>query len=779
MATDSAPFNKSNSQDILLPTGESFFGLLTYLPRQEVEEIEDAFKLAEKEHGDAKRKSGEPFICHPLTVASYLAEYYADTPTLIAALLHDVAEDAEVTVRDIEHRYGSEVSRIVDGVTKFDKVTGEAKLGKKLSKQELTTATHYKLFKTMENDLRVGVVKVFDRLHNMRTLKYMPPHKQKEKARETLQVYAPLSNKLGMWQIKNELEALALDILYPSRYEQFVKVLKTQNERNKAEFPELEADLSKAVEDAKIELIRITEAPVDTSGAFKVWQEEQESKIRFAPPQPVILLKNEIDCYTALGHIHARWRPVAGQFDDYISARRHNLYRSLHTTVIYKGRRVKIRIRTLEMQLESQNGILSRWTDTKSMPIWAQEAEKKVSNVFNRLPEVDEEDESTTYAEKVRHILDDVFENQITVFTPNGDALELPRGATAVDFAYRIHTEVGHSCRGVLVNSERQPLTYILQDGDSILIEKELDEAKPHPQFAWLDENLGYIRTRTGRQGARRWFKKLPLSMAQQIGHTMLQNELKALGLSYFSHTDIAQKMNYKNKQALFQALGRVEILVADVSNTLMKDLWEAENEAGQTVFAYKNEFVSSQAVFSQDGQMYIIEHSGDRKLKLCTVCQPRPGDSIIGVILHKEQVTVHTEGCRLLNPDAMQGGKTIQLRWGAEIDQSHRAITLRVYAHDREGLINDITNLFKKDKININFLWSKTEQFKALIIFSADVTNTETVVSFLHRANHLSNVIHATYMGPTQRDHVIPENFFDSNPDCAMKQLEKIYLED
>ncbi|MEM9773471.1 MAG: HD domain-containing protein [Chloroflexota bacterium] len=779
MATDTAPFDNSSSQDILLPTGESFFALLTYLPRQEIEEVEDAFKLAEEEHGDAKRKSGEPFICHPLTVASYLAEYYADSPTLIAALLHDVAEDAEVTVRDIEHRYGSEVSRIVDGVTKFDKVTGEAKLGKKLSKQELATATHYKLFKTMENDLRVGLVKIFDRLHNMRTLKFLPFYKQEEKARETLQVYAPLANKLGMWQIKNELETLALDILYPSRFKQFCKALDDQKQRNEAEFPALEKDLTEAVEKAKIELVKITEAPIDTSGAFRIWREEQESKIRFAPPQPVILLKNEIDCYTALGHIHGRWRPVAGQFDDYISASRHNLYRSLHTTVIYKGRRVKIRIRTLEMQLESQNGILSRWTDTMSMPIWAQEAEKKVSNVFNRLPELDEEDESTAYAEKVRHILDDVFENQITVFTPNGDAIELPRGATAVDFAYRIHTEVGHGCRGVLVNSERQPLTYVLQDGDSILIEKEPDEAKPHPQFAWLDENLGYIRTRTGRQGARRWFKKLPLSMARQIGRTMLQNELDGMGLPYISSADIARKMNFKSEGDLFQALGRVEILVADVSNKLLTDLWDAEDEAAQTVYAYKNEFVSSQAVFSKDGDMYIIEHSGDRQLQLCTLCQPRPGDSIVGAISRKEQVMVHTEGCRLLTPDTRQGGKTIQLRWGAETDRAHRAVTLKIYAHDREGLLNDITNLFKIDKININFLWSKTEHFKALIIFSADVTNTTEVVGFLHRANHLSNVIHAAYMGPTHSDHVIPEKFFDGNPECNLKELEKTYVEE
>ncbi|MEM8862721.1 MAG: TGS domain-containing protein [Chloroflexota bacterium] len=613
----------------------------------------------------------------------------------------------------------------------------------------------------------------------MRTIKHLPFFKQEEKARETLQVYAPLANKLGLWQIKNELESLSLEILYPSRFKQFKKALSLQDERNESEFPDLKPDLTEVIKNAEIELVKIISAPVDVSGAFRVWQEEQEAKIRFAPPQPVILLKNEIDCYTAMGHIHAQWRPVAGQFDDYISASRHNLYRSLHTTVIYKGRRVKIRIRTLEMQLESQNGILSRWTDTKSMPIWAQEAEKKVSNVFNRLPEVDEEDESLAYAEKVRHILDDVLENQITVFTPNGDAIEVPRGATAVDFAYRIHTEVGHGCRGVLVNSERQPLTYILQDGDSILIEKEPDEAKPHPQFAWLDDSLGYIRTRTGRQGVRRWFKKLPLSMARQIGRNMLKNELDIIGLPYISYSDIAKKLNFKSEKMLFIALGRVELTVSEVSTKLMSDLWAQEDKSGRTVYDYKNEFISSQAVFSADGDMFIIEHSGDRQLKLCEICQPRPGDSILGAISRKDHVTVHAEGCRLLTPDTMRGGNALKLRWGAETSQPRRAVTLRVYAHDREGLLNDITNLFKQDKININFLWSKTEHFKALIVFSADVADTNEVVGFLHRANHLSNVIHAAYMGPTLNDHIIPETFFAGNPECNLKQLEEIYTEE
>lgn len=758
------------------PDGESFFALLSYLPRQDIDEIQDAFELARDEHGDTRRKSGELFICHPLTIASYLAEYYADSPTLIAALLHDVAEDADVTVQDITHRYGSEVGRIVQGVTKFDKVTGRAKLGRELSKKELNTATHYKLFETMMSDVRVGIVKVFDRLHNMRTIRFMPFHKQEEKALETLSVYAPLAHKLGMWQIKNELETLSYEIVSATRFRLFKQALKEKAERNQQDFPDLITDLTRVISDAGVELVQIVESPEDISGSFRIWEEEQETHIESEPPKPVILLKNEIDCYTALGHLHATWRPVSGKFDDYISASRHNLYRSLHTTVVYNGRRVKIRIRTLEMQLESQNGVLSRWTDTRNMPIWARETEQKVDKIFNQFQEIYDKGDDNEFDEKVQHILDDVFNNQITVFTPNGDEIELPRGATPVDFAYLIHTEVGHACRGALVNLERQPLTYELQDGDSVMIEKEADEAKPHPQLAWLDEDLGYIQTRTGRRGVKQWFKKLSEKMACQIGRNMAKNELFILNQSDLPSTEACKILNYETPEDLFTALGRTELSISEFSNQILASLWGEGVEDDEKEDDYKNGLLTSQAVFSADNELFIIEHTGDRELELCPICKPRPGAPIIGAILNKNLVKIHTDGCRLLTPDTMRGGNALRLRWGHEKEKETRAITMRVYAHDRDGLLNDITSLFKRDEININFLWSKTESFKALIIFSANIGNTEQIVRFLHKAHDLKNVIHAGYMGQTRKDHFSPETFLKENPDSDLPNLGDVF---
>ncbi|MFT7585794.1 MAG: guanosine-3',5'-bis(diphosphate) 3'-pyrophosphohydrolase [Cellvibrionaceae bacterium] len=765
---DGSPFEDS------LPDGETLFSMLSYLPRQDIDEIRDAFELARKEHGDARRKSGEPFICHPLTIASYLAEYYADSPTLIAALLHDVAEDADVTIQDITHQYGSEVGRIVEGVTKFDKVTGQARLGRELSKQELNTATHYKLFETMMSDVRVGIVKIFDRLHNMRTIRFMPFHKQEEKARETLSVYAPLADRLGMWQIKNELETLSYEIISTTRFRQFQQALRDKSERNSRDFPDLIEDLTHVITKAGLEIVQIVESPEDVSGAFRIWEEEQEIRIISRPPQPVILLKNEIDCYTAMGHLHAAWRPVSGKFDDYISASRHNLYRSLHTTVVYNGRRVKVRIRTLEMQLESQNGVLSRWTDTRNMPIWARQTEQKVDKMFNQFQEAYEGGDEGEFDEKVQSILDDVFNNQITVFTPNGDEKELPRGATPVDFAYRVHTEVGHACRGALVNSERQPLTYELQDGDSVLIEKETEKSKSHPQLAWLDEDLGYIRTRTGRRGTKHWFKRLSSKMACKIGRSMVENELWILNQPKRPFAEVCKILNFNTSKELFTALGRTELSISEFSNRMLTWLWEEE---AYTDCDYRNENLSSQAVFSADDEMFVIEQTGDRELQLCEICNPRPGDPIVGAILQENFVTIHADGCRLLTPDAMRGGNALQLRWGVETDKETRAITMRVYAHDRDGLLNDITSLFMEDEININFLWSKTEQFKALIIFSADIREAAQVIRFLHKVHDLKNVIHADYMGQTQLDHIIPEKFFAENPDFNFQGLENLFI--
>ena len=729
---------------------DTFLSQLSYLPHTEAIDVKRAFDLARLEHGEERRKSGELFFTHPVTVASYLADYHADSPTLIAALLHDVAEDTTVSVKEIENRFGPEVAHIVNGVTKFDRVTAKARLGRELSKAELQRATLYKLFETMAADLRVGVVKIFDRLHNMRTIQALPYRKQSEKARESMLVYAPLANKLGMWRIKNQLECLSLSVLFPDRFRKFQDALNARKKSYRITFPELKSDLRHALREADIAPISIIDAPDDISEGFDIWQSEQEARISDAPPSIVILLDKEIDCYTALGHIHAHWRPVAGKFDDYIAARRHNLYRSLHTTVIYKGRRVKVRIRTLSMQIESQDGILSHWTDSKAVSAWPDDAKQKVDSLFHQFQNGVSED-VRDFDDRVQHILDDVFKNQIIVYSPKGKMIELPKGATPVDFAYQIHTEIGHSCRGVLVNGERQPLTHVLQDGDSVFI----DRHGQSPPLAWLDEDLGYVHTRTARLAIRRWFRRLPKEIAIEKGRYLLEMELRAIQLEMTPHEDIAQLCRYPSTDKLYLAIGRADLSPSKMATQILTAIWEQnESESGESL--------NGQAIFTDEGDLYIIENAGERALHRCKTCKPRPGDKIVGFIRKDNKVTVHSEGCRLLAPDEIRG-RCLKLRWGEEMQNADltRHVSFQILAYDRDGLIHEITQIIKDDSINISMLWSHVINFQATIVFSAEMRTPYQVIRFLHRVQEMKNVIYAYYLGRTSEEHIIPERFF------------------
>ena len=323
------------------PEGHQFFNqIATYLSLPDRQRVREAFELARREHGDERRLSGELFFTHPLTVAHYLAEYYGDAPTLIAALLHDVAEDTSVSVQEIERQFGEEVGRLVDGLTKFDRVTAKAKLGRELSPQEVKSATHFKLFEMMTGDVRIGIIKIFDRLHNLRTIQAMPPHKQQEKARETLLVYAPLANRLGMWLVKNELQELSLEVLDVFRYHIILKRIRQHEEKHQYLVENIRQQLTTLFAAQGVPVTDILFAKQDVHDIYRDWKACGGGEIPReleAPPCIVILLENVPACYLALGHIHSLWRPVPGVFDDYIAAPRDNSYRSLHTTVTYKG----------------------------------------------------------------------------------------------------------------------------------------------------------------------------------------------------------------------------------------------------------------------------------------------------------------------------------------------------------------------------------------------------------------------------------------------------------
>jgi guanosine-3',5'-bis(diphosphate) 3'-pyrophosphohydrolase len=713
------------------PDGRIFFDqIATYLSLEDRKRVRRAFELARREHGDDRRKSGELFFTHPLTVAYYLSEYYVDASALIAALLHDVAEDTSVSIEEIEAKFGAEVAKIVDGLTKFDRLTAQAELGRELTADEVKDATLRKLFAMMTGDVRVGIVKIFDRLHNMRTIKAMPRHKQREKAQETLNVYAPLANRLGMWLVKNELQTLSLEVLEPAYYQALEAYIVRREAEQEAEFQAIAQKITSDLNQNGVQVVDVLTVPLDFYEQYKQMKARGQMSLSRdveLPTRLVVLLKDTPGCYLAVGRIHALWRPVQGEFDDYIAAPRENLYRSLHTTVVYNGRQIKIRFRTSGMHIESQMGVLSQWLNNFNMPLWSREVSTRIEEMLATISESIQQD-GQEISEGVRTVLDDIFTDQIMAYTPNGEMRELPLGATPVDFAYTIHTEIGHGCRGAVINGVQVPLNYTLEDGDSVHILRHGSQ----PQRAWLDETLGYLKTSAAKAAVRRWYRRLPHEKAVHQGKELLQAELDMMGLGDYSHLLVASWFGYTRPQELYHALGRAEILPTAVATKVITDTWAQQptSEADR------------QAVTSRDGEWFIIENAGGRHLRICGTCNSRPGDRIVGFIRKDGGVTVHSISCPLLRHDDLQRGRLLKLRWGDETEKSGQPIAIRIEVHDRDGLLSEIATLMRDEQINITMICSRTVMHKATIILGFDVSSSLQLVSIMHTIQAMVNVI-------------------------------------
>lgn len=716
------------------PDGQVFFAqIATYLSLEDRKRVRDAFDLARREHGDVCRLSGELFFTHPLTVAYYLSEHYVDASALIAALLHDVAEDTSVSVAEIEAQFGLEVGKIVDGLTKFDRVTAQAELGRKLTADEVKDATLRKLFGMMANDVRVGIVKVFDRLHNMRTIKSMPPHKQEEKAQETLNVYAPLANRLGMWKVKNELQKLSLEIVEPEHFRELQTYIEWREAEQDEQFQAIAQKILSDLNQNDVQVVEVSTAPINIYELYQYLKARGQTRLSREsefPTRIVVMLKDLPDCYLALGRIHALWRPVPGEFDDYIAAPRENLYRSLHTTVVYKGRQIKIRFRTLGMHIESQMGVLTKWVGSFTMPLWPREVSNRIDEMLSAISESIDQGGQDMGGD-MQAILDDVFRDQIVVYTPNGEMRELPRGATALDFAYTIHTEVGHGCRAATVNGNDVPPNYQLQDGDSVKILRR----GSHPQRAWLDENLGYLHTTVAKAAVRRWFRRLPRKQAVEQGRELLRGELAMLGLTDYSHLLVASWFGFTRPEEIYHALGRAEILPTAVAGKVLTDSW-AQQPTSET---------DQQVVTSHDGEWFIIENTGGRLARMCGTCNPRPGDRIVGYIRTDGGVTTHGISCALLRHDDMRGGRLLKLRWGDEAKKNAQPVSMRVDVHDRDGLLSEIANLMRDEQINITLLCSRSidrhGRRQATIILGFAVEGVRQLVGIVHRIQAMVNV--------------------------------------
>jgi len=711
--------------------GLEFFELIQgYLPLEDRSQVKEAFDLARRVHGDQHRRSGEPFFTHPLAVAYYLAMFKLDAPTLMAALLHDVAEDTYVSLEEIEEQFGGEVMRLVDGVTKLKEVSAEFSRGPELSPEEIRDASLHKMFEAMTGDVRVVLIKLFDRFHNMLTIGAMPRRKQEEKARETLYVYAPLANRLGIWWLKSELEAFSFQVLDAESFDNISQKVESLIHRRQAIYGRISEQILELLVENGLKVNDVKPSDHSVSSVYKSLADKADSvspnRVDF-PLRFTVLLEDEPSCYLALGLIHKCWRPVPGQFDDYIAAPRENLYRALHTTVIYSdGEPLKIRFRSAAMHEVSEIGVLARWVYAGS-PLWTQGVAKQVDALISEINKSISL-EAQTFSSAVKGLVEDVFSQQIMVYTPDGDVIELPQGATAVDFAYAIHSEVGNQCQNAYVNDEPYPLNKPLKDGDRVRIGKS---GWGRVQRTWLDEDLGFIKTSRAKAQVRRWFRRISDETALKQGQELLEGELTLIGMGSYSHKTVAKILEFDKPEKLYYALGRADILPTQVATMVLEKDWHDE--------PIRN---VGHVVRSESGQEFVVTNTTEKDLRLCKACKPRPGDTILGFLRAGGGVTVHKEGCYALRPDP-QTKSQLKLSWGREGSYQVRKFTMQVDVFDRSGLIYELSELLNSEEINISTINTPpgNGNGRLHVVLTIEVASARQLVRILHRAQTLINV--------------------------------------
>ncbi len=718
-----------SKEDTLTATEDQFFEQISsYLPLDDELQVQAAFELAKREHGDQRRKSGEPFFTHPLTVAYYLTEYRLDGPAIAAALLHDVAEDTKVSLAELEEQFGPKVAHLVEGVTKLKDVSIGIAQGRELTREQIQDLTMQKLFREMTVDVRVVIIKLFDRLHNMRTIGAMPPHKQRQKARETLAVFAPLANRLGIWKLKSELEALSLQVLEPAAFQYISQELDTLKKNQLKMYQMVNEQITDSLLAVNLDIRNVLLAPENVYTVYQDLSKNRNTKGDIDRTlRLVVLLDDWISCYTALGHLHQLWRAVPDQFDDYISVPRDNLYRSLHTTVVHNnGQHIKIRLRTVAMDKVSEIGVLARWLYAGT-PLWDKGIAERIEALFQNIRNsLDLEDEDAGI--NVKTVVEDVFSDQIRVYTPQGDAVSLPRGATAIDFAYKIHTEIGNHCQAVHVNDTLYPLNKALPNGAQVRVVKSI---RAEPQRAWLDEDLGYITTMYARSHARRWFRRLPRPSAIKQGKQILRDELKMLGLPNFPHEAVSQMFEeIEDTEELYHALGRAEILPTTLATSVLSKAW-TQNPSRDL----------DGTVQGRDGKEYVISQTRQRKIRLCNTCVPRPSDPIMGYLRQNGEVTVHREDCHSLSAHRDEL-RRIQLGWG-EVPRRVHSLHLRVDVYDRSGLLFDVTQLLEREHINIANISTPTHTRKGevCILLELEMQTARQAVRIMHQIQALVNI--------------------------------------
>ncbi|PAV28941.1 (p)ppGpp synthetase [Virgibacillus profundi] len=697
-----------------------------YLTDEDTAFIRRAYEFAERAHAEQFRKSGEPYIIHPVQVAGILVDLEMDPETIAGGFLHDVIEDTDITLEGLEQAFNHEVAMLVDGVTKLGKI-------KYKSKEALQAENHRKMFVAMAKDIRVILIKLADRLHNMRTLKHLRPDKQRRISNETLEIFAPLAHRLGISTIKWELEDTALRYLNPQQYYRIVQLMKQKRNQRESYIDEVIDEVADQLKDVNIEA-EMSGRPKHLYSIYRKMVKQNKQFNEIYDLLAVRILVGSIkDCYAVLGIIHTCWKPMPGRFKDYIAMPKPNLYQSLHTTVIGpKGDPLEVQIRTKEMHEIAEYGIAAHWAYKEGKQV---NNKKSFEEKLTWFREILEWQNDTHDAEEFMESLKvDLFSDMVYVFTPKGDVIELPSGSIPLDFAFKIHTEIGNKTIGAKINGKMEPLDYKLKNGD--IIEVMTSKHSYGPSQDWLK----ITQTSQAKNKIRQFFKKQRRDENISKGKEAVDKEIRALlfepkeVLTNENLDRVNEKFNFSGEDDMYAAVGYQGITAALVATRLTDKLRatrQKEQDLVQTLEEVKTEVKNKKSPRGDSGVH--VEGIDNLLVRLSKCCNPVPGDKIMGYITKGRGVSVHRADCPNVQTEEAKE-RYLHVEWEEnQIDQKQYHVDLEISGYDRRGFLNGVLQAVNETKTNITHVNGRSDRNKIAII---------QITILIHNTSHLRKIV-------------------------------------
>lgn len=704
-----------------------------YLPEERLQIIRDAYEFARECHEGQVRKTGDPYITHPVAVTELVAHLELDHLALAAALLHDVQEDCAIPNEVLAEKFGPRVAKLVDGLTKLDKLPMNV-AGMDPSRGTTQAQNLRKMFLAMAEDITVVLIKLCDRLHNMRTLWAFPVEKQKRIALETQEIFAPLANRLGVWQIKWELEDLSFRYLEPEKYREIAELLASKRVTRERVIADASQVLREHLEGAGIRA-EITGRAKHIASIYNKMQRYSAQSKSFDQIYDLLAIRIFVDsvseCYHALGVIHSLWRPIPGQFDDYIGNPKDSMYQSLHTTVVGPGGRpLEIQIRTYEMHRVAEYGVAAHWRYKEGGKQQGKD-EERIAWLRQLL---DWQRDLAGADEFVESVKTDIFHDQVFVYTPKGEVMDMPAGATPLDFAYRIHTDLGHQTVGAKVNGRMVSLNSQLRNGDVVEIMRS--RTSKGPSRDWLNGNLGYVRTTHSKEKIRQWFRKQERAENIERGREMLEKEMRRLGQEVSDRLDeLVTVFNFTNSEDFLAAIGYGGVSTNSIARRMAAIIAEEEAEEEPVL----PELPQKQEPAKLGGPGMRVLGVGNLLTTMARCCNPVPGDQIVGYVTRTRGVTVHRADCHnILNEEEHE--RIVEVEWGT-VTKLY-PVSVRIEAWDRVGLLRDITMVVTEDKVNmVGVRTNENGDGSVSILATLETTGIEQLSRLLSRIEIIRGV--------------------------------------